>query len=514
MISILGRLLPPPPLLMELPNACGGSQRLIALAQQLRLYKPPPFPSDDDIEEQRIEETAGKVVSQVGFAESDTPVARDPEKFRPKRAAVLICLFEGDAGDLRVILTKRSSGLSTHSGEVSLPGGKTEEGDKDDGDTATREAKEEIGLDPKLVNVVTVLEPFLSKHLLRVVPVIGILNEKEAFKPNPNPAEVEAVFDAPLEMFLKDENRTSKEREWMGDKFLIHFFDYETKNKKYMIWGLTAGILIRAASVVYKRPPNFVEQNPRFKVPRVVDRNTTIPKKALNKIMSSVEVRLQTLAQSFRLEQSVKSPPPPTGSATSASTSKRAAILVCLFKGDDGELRVILTKRSSSLSSNPGDVALPGGKRDEADADDVDTALREAKEEIGLDPSLVNVVTVLDHIVNKRGMTVVPVIGLLSDIKAFSPAPNAAEVEAIFDAPLEMFLKDEKRREEEREWMGDKYLLHYFDFEADDGKEYVIWALTAGVLIKAASTVYERPPAFLEQRPKFWVSGGASTTMP
>jgi 8-oxo-dGTP pyrophosphatase MutT (NUDIX family) len=46
---------------------------------------------------------------------------------------------------------------------VSLPGGKAEEGDKDDGDTAKREAKEEIGLDPELVNVVTVLEPFLSK---------------------------------------------------------------------------------------------------------------------------------------------------------------------------------------------------------------------------------------------------------------------------------------------------------------------------------------------------------------
>ena len=48
-------------------------------------------------------------------------------------------------------------------GEVALPGGKAEEGDKDDGDTALREAKEEIGLDPSLVNVVTTLEPFLSK---------------------------------------------------------------------------------------------------------------------------------------------------------------------------------------------------------------------------------------------------------------------------------------------------------------------------------------------------------------
>ncbi|PNY14456.1 nudix hydrolase mitochondrial-like, partial [Trifolium pratense] len=221
--------------------------------------------------------------------------------------------------------------------EVSLPGGKADEGDKDDGDTAKREAKEEIGLDPELVNVVTVLEPFLSKvsllfntslpeqrrnkwtyrmcaetekigdaevlrillinlivnvvmdanylinlkclykHLLRVVPVIGILHDKKAFKPVLNPAEVESVFDAPLEMFLKDEKRTQEEREWMGEKYLIHFFDYDDiENKKYLIWGLTAGILIRAASIVYKRPPAFIEQNPKFKVPQVVSKGSSM----------------------------------------------------------------------------------------------------------------------------------------------------------------------------------------------------------------------------------------------
>ncbi|MED6183651.1 Nudix hydrolase 15, mitochondrial [Stylosanthes scabra] len=254
----------------------GGSQRLRELAQQLRFYKPPPF--TEEVEEQSNEEESGsgKVVSQVGFPESATPVAQNPEKFKPKRAAVLICLFEGDAGDLRVILTKRSSKLSTHSGEVALPGGKAEEGDKDDGDTAKREAKEEIGLDPELVNVVTVLEPFLSKHLLRVVPVIGILHDKKAFKPVLNPAEVEAVFDAPLEMFLKDENRNQEEREWMGEKYLIHYYDYETEHKNYLIWGLTAGVLIRAASVVYKREPAFTEQNPKFKVPKVLTKDTVM----------------------------------------------------------------------------------------------------------------------------------------------------------------------------------------------------------------------------------------------
>ncbi|CAE6009707.1 unnamed protein product [Arabidopsis arenosa] len=107
------------------------------------------------------------------------------------------------------------------SGEISLPGGKAEENDKDDGITATREAEEEIGLDPSLVDVVAFLEPFLSQHLLRVIPVIGILWDRKAFNPTPSPAEVEAVFDAPFEMFLKDENRRSEEIDWMGEKHLV-----------------------------------------------------------------------------------------------------------------------------------------------------------------------------------------------------------------------------------------------------------------------------------------------------
>ncbi|KAK1426468.1 hypothetical protein QVD17_15142 [Tagetes erecta] len=236
------------------------SSRLTVLGQQLRLYKPPELDND-------------KVVS--------VSEAQLPEKLNPNsRAAVLICLFNGindDDDGLRVILTKRSSELSAHSGEVSLPGGKAEEGDVDDADTAKREAKEEIGLDPSLVNVVAVLEPFLSKHLLRVTPVIGILSDINAFTPTPNLDEVDEVFDAPLEMFLKDENRKSEEKELMGNRLLIHYFNYETGGKKYMIWGLTAGILIRAASVVYQRPPAFLEQIPKIKLPGVISRNTKLP---------------------------------------------------------------------------------------------------------------------------------------------------------------------------------------------------------------------------------------------
>ncbi|KAL0793021.1 hypothetical protein Bca101_064398 [Brassica carinata] len=152
-----------------------------------------------------------------------------------------------------------------------------------------------------------------------------------------------------------------------------------------------------------------------------------------------------------------------------------------------------------------GEVALPGGKRDKEDADDIATALREAREEIGLDPSLVTIVSVLQPFVNKKGMSVVPVIGFLQDKKAFKQLPNPAEVEDIFDVPLEMFLKDKNRRGEEREYEGERYLLHYFDYYSEDKeKSFVIWALTAGILIRVASIVYQRSPEFQELKPSFW----------
>ncbi|KAJ1402129.1 NUDIX hydrolase domain [Sesbania bispinosa] len=214
--------------------------------------------------------------------------------------------------------------------------------------------------------------------------------------------------------------------------------------------------------------------------------------------------RLQALLQHFR-----SSPTNPnnfnlTRDQFNSKPTKRAAVLICLFEGADGNLRVILTQRASSLSTHSGEVALPGGKREEGDADDVETALREAKEEIGLDPSLVSVITLLEPFRTKYGITVIPVVGILSDKDAFSPVLNSAEVETIFDVPLEMFLKNDNRRAEEREWMGEKYLVHYFNYEAESEKKFVIWAITAAILIRAATVVLQRPPAFLEQRPKIW----------
>ncbi|GAB4827047.1 Nudix hydrolase 15, mitochondrial [Ancistrocladus abbreviatus] len=245
------------------------SQRLANLARQLRPYRNKASFSSISSNGNHNNINLSKQMNQIlqGSKESIDSNQIAKSGGRPKRAAVLICIFEGDDGDLRVILTKRSSTLSSHSGEVALPGGKMDEGDIDDVATALREAQEEIGLDPSLVHVATVLDPFITKNDMAVVPVIGLLVDKNAFHPNQNAAEVELVFDVPLEMFLKliqNENRRDEEREWKGQKYSLHFFDYEAENKKLVIYGFTAGVLIKAATIVYQRSPAFIEGMPEF----------------------------------------------------------------------------------------------------------------------------------------------------------------------------------------------------------------------------------------------------------
>ncbi|KAK6943175.1 NUDIX hydrolase domain [Dillenia turbinata] len=231
-----------------------GSKMLQNVAKQLEVYKPWNM-------EEKLEESCHDIVSD---APNNAPVGlRDNsnsfDKSCARKAAVLICIFEGHEGELRVILTKRSTKLSSHPGDVALPGGKMEEGDADDTETALREASEEIGLDPSLIQVVAHLEPFFSKNQLRVVPVVGLLDNIGNFKPSINIDEVDAIFSVPLEMFLKLDYYRYEERECKGLKYVLHLFDFESDQGTFLIWGLTASILIKIASIIYQRPPSFKE---------------------------------------------------------------------------------------------------------------------------------------------------------------------------------------------------------------------------------------------------------------
>lgn len=112
-----------------------------------------------------------------------------------------------------------------------------------------------------------------------------------------------------------------------------------------------------------------------------------------------------------------------------------AAVLVPIVE-HDGELFLWLLKRSSQLRKHRGEVAFPGGKRDDDDADLVATALREAREEVGLEGA--EVLGTMDELLTFTGFGVTPVVASVA--ATWQPVPNRAEVDAVFLAPLGRFL--------------------------------------------------------------------------
>lgn len=171
----------------------------------------------------------------------------------------------------------------------------------------------------------------------------------------------------------------------------------------------------------------------------------------------------------------------------------KAAVLVALLPSSD-QPRVILTLRSHKLTAHPGEVALPGGKAEASDKSPINTALREAEEEIGLfRDHLCDDFCLLKPIISRYGMIVFPVISTLKT--SFVPTESHAEVLEVFMVPLDAFLSRQdhvtvhisnQRRADE-----DLFVQHEFYYRG-----YRIWALTAHVLICAASVVHGREPDF------------------
>ncbi|MBW4078348.1 MAG: CoA pyrophosphatase [Acidobacteria bacterium] len=161
--------------------------------------------------------------------------------------------------------------------------------------------------------------------------------------------------------------------------------------------------------------------------------------------------------------------------------TRTSAVLVALFE-EEGETHIVLTRRSFSLRSHRGEVAFPGGRSD-LDEAPVDTALREAHEEVGLDRSLVTPVGWLTPIITfASGSAIWPVVGVLTQRPTLVADP--AEVERVFTTPLSALLEDgaflEERWRRERRPGGDEegYLPIYFYRVPGD----VIWGATARVL--------------------------------
>ncbi|TBU54543.1 NUDIX hydrolase domain-like protein [Dichomitus squalens] len=236
-----------------------------------------------------------------------------------------------------------------------------------------------------------------------------------------------------------------------------------------------------------------------------------IPAEALNNLSETTRTAIERLRRHQPEEVDFSGYP----------SNKLAAVLVLLYE-KAGELRVLLTTRDKSLRAHPGQVALPGGKVDATDADLLETAYREAHEEVGLPrhyPHVYTVCTLRPYIASSK-LLVTPVVALLTDLSILDTlVPSPGEVDRIFDHPLEAILDPSLAAKEnlapkgsedwpyeddfhctsdvELPWLGNStYRMHRFRSRA-----YAIKGLTSDILIAVAEIAYDRPPAYDRHAP-------------
>jgi 8-oxo-dGTP pyrophosphatase MutT (NUDIX family) len=158
-----------------------------------------------------------------------------------------------------------------------------------------------------------------------------------------------------------------------------------------------------------------------------------------------------------------------------------ASVLLPLVMRD--ELHVLLTQRTSHLSTHGGQIAFPGGKADADDVDAVATALRETHEEVGIDASYIDVIGFMPTYLTGTQFIITPVVALLSP--DFELHINTNEVAHVFEVPLSFLMNPANHHEHVFEWQGARrkwFSMPYPDATAPNGKEHFIWGATAGML--------------------------------
>jgi 8-oxo-dGTP pyrophosphatase MutT (NUDIX family) len=178
-------------------------------------------------------------LARAGQVSSDydlNPETVLPEGRRLRPAGVLAALLPEPQG-FSLLLTKRSSRLKHHPGQIAFPGGKQDEGDADSTAAALREAQEEIGLPPEHVDLLGTLPAHETVTGFMVTPVVGVV--RAPFEIRPEPGEVAEVFTVPLVHVLDARNFVVEGRRWRGTRRQYFAVPYGP----YYIWGATARML-------------------------------------------------------------------------------------------------------------------------------------------------------------------------------------------------------------------------------------------------------------------------------
>ena len=151
-----------------------------------------------------------------------------------------------------------------------------------------------------------------------------------------------------------------------------------------------------------------------------------------------------------------------------------AAVLIPIVERKNG-LKVILTKRSNNLKQHPGQVSFPGGKSEKTDKSLVATALRETREEIGINNKNVEILGQLSKHVTITGFKITPFIGKIRT--GFSTKIQTSEVSEIFEVPLSYLSNPKNFRVETVKWKGKKRFFYSIPYGP-----YYIWGATARIL--------------------------------
>jgi 8-oxo-dGTP pyrophosphatase MutT (NUDIX family) len=173
------------------------------------------------------------------------PVMQAIAAVRPIRpAAVLVPIV--DRPEPTVLLTQRTTELSSHAGQIAFPGGKIDPGDESPLAAALREAGEEIGLDRRLVHPIGYLDLYMTRLGYRIVPTVARIEPN--FELAINAAEVHDTFEVPLAFLMQPINHQRHSREWNG--MVRHFYAIPFADR--YIWGVTAGILRNLHDRIYR----------------------------------------------------------------------------------------------------------------------------------------------------------------------------------------------------------------------------------------------------------------------